>query len=115
MLRAITQEIQDVLNLRWRQRFEVADYTIGLRAAVSLRRPILVLGLAVVAWNCVFDRLQQIRGAPVVQKKQPLADSPQRSGAEFIRACRDLINAIRQALSPYGARRNPSTAGRSLR
>src|SRR6516162_6510160 len=42
------------------------------------------------------DRLVKVRGSPVMQKKQPLADAPQRGSAEFAATGVALRDAVGQ-------------------
>ena len=42
--------------------------------------------------NCI----QQVRRSAVVQEKQPLTDTPQRSRSEFVASGNPLINPVRQ-------------------
>ena len=77
------QEVQDVLNLRRAEHFEVADHAVGFRATVALVGPVIIrcstvvtAKTAVVGTTVVVDRLQQIGCAPIMQEEQTLADSP---------------------------------------
>ena len=42
------------------------------------------------------NRIQQVRRSPVVQEKQSLTDTPQRSGSKFVSSRYPLINPVRQ-------------------
>src|SRR5580704_11738351 len=91
------QEVQDVLHLRRAERFEVPDHSICFRATVLLALPATLRFLTAVGRTVVCDGLEQVGSPAVMQEKQPLANAPERSGAELIRARRALIDTVRQS------------------
>ena len=57
------------------------------------------LAIAVGHRGMCLNGLQQVSGTSIVQEEQPLAQTPERSGAELIRTGRSLVNPIRQTRS----------------
>src|SRR5271156_6800862 len=79
------QEVQNVLHLRRAERFEVPDHSICFRATVLLVLPAALRSPTAVGRTVLCDGLQQIGSPAVMQEIQPLANAPERSGAELIR------------------------------
>src|SRR5262245_4464462 len=83
------QEVQQVLLLSFAQGAEVIDHPVGLgwlepgvaRALVSQ------------------DGLHEVAGAAVVQEEEPLAETPQRRGAELVALGGPLQDVVREARS----------------
>ena len=75
------QEIQDFLLLRRIQVVEELLLHSGGFTAVA---------------GVLLNRVEQVRGAPVVQQEDALSEPPQRSGAELVAARAALRNVIRQ-------------------
>src|SRR5438309_1192208 len=76
------QEIQQSLLIGRRQQFEVCNDSIGFGTLTGM----------------IEDRPVEVRGTPVMQEKDALANSPQRSCAEFSAIGVALRDTVGQAL-----------------
>src|SRR6185369_6305136 len=77
------QEVEDVLLGPLAEVVEVADDAVRLGAVARV----------------LADGALEVRGAPVVQEEDPLAETPQRRGAEFPRTRLALAYAVGQTVA----------------
>ena len=77
-----SQEVENVLLLRRRQRLEVFNHFVGFRSAALM----------------VQNRREYVARPPIMQEENPLPHAPQRCRAELIPARSPLRNVIRQAI-----------------
>jgi len=75
------QKVDEVLLIRGAQSLEVGNHLIGFAPGAGM----------------VGDRLDQVAGPAVMKEKHPLADTPERRGAELIGTGRSLGDAIGEA------------------
>jgi len=76
-----SEKIQNVLHLGLVKRFEIVDYLGRFRSIAAMGT----------------DRLQQVRGATVMQEKQTLTNSPQWCRAKFVYTGSTLFDVIAQS------------------
>src|SRR5215813_10744178 len=77
-----SQEVDDVLPLGRRESIKVLD-DLGRLGTIVLTP----LGM-------LLDRLHQVGGSSIMQEKDPLTDTPQRRGAEFVGSCGPLPYSV---------------------
>ena len=76
-----TQEVQHVLLLLRRETVEVPDDAICFRTLAEM----------------LFDGIEKIRGAAIVEEENALSDAPERRRAELIRPRASLGNTVSEA------------------